>query len=198
MRQAGPLSFVRVYSAGHTITMQQPQIAQAIFNRAIGGLDLATGSVDVRKEDYATVHQYPSWEWEEEPPRSPVGDGPCYVLNLGLCSPVQRQMFLNGSGIVKDYFLVADSIGECIPNPVQPCMKAKVQTAANETVDEVNTSGSMRKDKNLDMLLKALVAATGLGYIVCMTVLGFYWWTSTHNYSRSAYQQLLQSQKPPY
>jgi hypothetical protein len=38
------------------------------------------------------------------------------------CSPVQCQMFLNGLGVVRDNFTVADDKGECIQNPIQPCI----------------------------------------------------------------------------
>lgn len=181
VRQAGPLSFVRVYSAGHTVAMQQPQIAQAVFNRAIAGLDIATGSVIAGKK-YATVHQYPSWEWEEESPAA-ASEGPCYILNLGLCSPVQRQTYLNGSGVVRDYFLVADVKGECIQNPIQPCMKAKVQTFLGDATKDAGESDAGKLDTGKshtgkDGILNLLVVATGIGYMICMTVLGTYWWTS--------------------
>lgn len=172
VRQAGPLSFVRVYSAGHTIAMQQPQIAQALFNRVIAGLDLATGSV-VAEKNYATVHQYPSWEWQEE---SPVvkSEGPCYILNLGLCSPYQRQIFFNGSGVVRNYFLVADEKGKCIQNPIQPCEKTQMQTVFVEAADEVDKF-DIGKQGDSGILLKILVTATVIGYIACVILLGIYW-----------------------
>ncbi|KAJ5837123.1 Peptidase S10 serine carboxypeptidase [Penicillium robsamsonii] len=109
VQQGGGLSFIRVYSAGHSVGMQQPQIAQTIYNRAIMGLDIATGSI-LAETSSATSYEYPSWEWEDELP--PVAENnPCYTLNLGLCSESQRQIFLDGSGTVQDFFLVADGRG---------------------------------------------------------------------------------------
>jgi hypothetical protein len=163
--------------------MQQPQIAQALFNRAIAGLDLATGNMIVEK-NYTTVHQYPSWEWEEDSP-TVAGDSPCYILNLGLCSPSQRKIFLNGSGTVRNYFLIADDKGKCIQNPIQPCKKTGVQSILGEAAEEADKF-DIGKEEHSGILLKILVAATGIGYIACIILLGIYWRTSRHGHLYSA------------
>ncbi|KAJ5165647.1 Peptidase S10 serine carboxypeptidase [Penicillium coprophilum] len=176
VQQGGGLSFIRVYSASHSVGMQQPQIAHTIYNRAITGLDIATGSV-LADASYATFHEYPSWEWEDE--RPPVAeDNPCYTLNLGLCSKSQRQMFLDGSGLVQDFFLIADGAGECIPNPVRPCV-------GNKGLPAWDLRAQVEKPKeqfNLGFII--LVSATALGYVTCVGILGLLWVKShKHQYA---------------
>ncbi|CAG8887255.1 unnamed protein product [Penicillium egyptiacum] len=175
VQQGGGLSFIRVYSASHSVGMQQPQIAQTIYNRAIAGVDIATGSIlaDAR---YATFHEYPSWEWEDEPP--PVAESnPCYTLNLGLCSERQRSMFLDGSGTVQDFFLIADGEGNCIPNPVRPCVGNKEPSTWDS---KVHLKGP--KEPSSGFII--LVSATALGYVACVGIVGFLVRRRKHRYSR--------------
>ncbi|KAF6219848.1 hypothetical protein HO133_003673 [Letharia lupina] len=51
VKQSGAFSFVRIYESGHIFIQEvpfyQPEIALAIFERAIAGLDIATGLVNV-------------------------------------------------------------------------------------------------------------------------------------------------------
>ncbi|KAK8048111.1 hypothetical protein PG994_009841 [Apiospora phragmitis] len=44
VKQAGRFSFTRVYESGHMVPFYQPVAALALFGRAIGGLDVATGT----------------------------------------------------------------------------------------------------------------------------------------------------------
>jgi hypothetical protein len=45
VKQAGSFSFVRIYESGHEVPFYQPIAALEIFDRAINGLDIATGTV---------------------------------------------------------------------------------------------------------------------------------------------------------
>ncbi|CAD6594526.1 MAG: hypothetical protein ASARMPREDX12_009293 [Alectoria sarmentosa] len=54
VKQSGAFSFVRIYESGHEVPFYQPEIALAIFERAIAGLDIATGLVNVTS-GYRTV-----------------------------------------------------------------------------------------------------------------------------------------------
>ncbi|KAJ4415341.1 hypothetical protein N0V82_007391 [Gnomoniopsis sp. IMI 355080] len=114
VRQAGNLSFIRVYSASHNVGLQQPQLAQAIFQRAINGLDIASGTVPA--SGYSTKHVYKYWEHSGESLPFPL-EGACYTLNLGLCSNRLRMLYLEGKTLVQDYFVVEDDKGRCVPNP---------------------------------------------------------------------------------
>ena len=46
VKQSGTFSFVRVYEAGRSVAFYQPELALAMFNRAIQRKDIATGQVD--------------------------------------------------------------------------------------------------------------------------------------------------------
>ncbi|PQE26946.1 carboxypeptidase S1 protein [Rutstroemia sp. NJR-2017a BVV2] len=120
VRQAGNLSFIRVYSASHNVGLQQPQLAQTIFQRAISGLDIASGTVPA--SGYKTEHMYKHWEHSGESPPFPL-EGACYTWNLGLCSGRLRMLYLEGKTLVQDYFVVEDDKGRCVPNPVRPCAR---------------------------------------------------------------------------
>ncbi|KAJ3579125.1 hypothetical protein NPX13_g1434 [Xylaria arbuscula] len=133
VRQAGNLSFIRVYSAGHNVGLQQPQLAQTIFQRAIAGFDIASGTVPA--SGYSTKHVYKQWEHSGESlPFSP--EGACYTWNLGLCSDRLRMLYLEGKTLVQDYFVVEDDKGHCVPNLERP--------AANMT-DSASTPPPSRK-----------------------------------------------------
>lgn len=54
VKQSGAFSFVRIYESGHEVPFYQPEIALAIFERAIAGLDIATGLVNATSS-YRTV-----------------------------------------------------------------------------------------------------------------------------------------------
>jgi len=55
-KQAGAFSFVRVYESGHEVPFYEPLAALQMFERAIGGRDIATGQVSVVPgSTYATV-----------------------------------------------------------------------------------------------------------------------------------------------
>jgi hypothetical protein len=49
VKQSGGFSFVRVYNAGHLVPFYQPLAALSLFDRAISGVDIATGKKKVNK-----------------------------------------------------------------------------------------------------------------------------------------------------
>lgn len=54
VKQSAKFSFVRIYESGHEVPFYQPLASLAIFERAIAGLDIATGMVPAT-EGYLTV-----------------------------------------------------------------------------------------------------------------------------------------------
>jgi len=54
VKQVGKFSFIRIYESGHEVPFYQPLIALDMFERAIGGLDIATGSIEAGP-GYSTV-----------------------------------------------------------------------------------------------------------------------------------------------
>jgi hypothetical protein len=47
VKQAGKFSFIRIYESGHEVPFYQPLVALEMFERAVKGLDIATGMVEV-------------------------------------------------------------------------------------------------------------------------------------------------------
>ncbi|KAL8830891.1 MAG: hypothetical protein Q9191_001187 [Dirinaria sp. TL-2023a] len=54
VKQSGAFSFLRIYESGHEVPFYQPLVSLEIFERAIKGLDIATGKLKVT-ESYKTV-----------------------------------------------------------------------------------------------------------------------------------------------
>ncbi|MCJ1228497.1 hypothetical protein MMC12_005158 [Toensbergia leucococca] len=54
VKQSGEFSFVRIYESGHEVPFYQPLASLAIFERAIGGLDISTGMINATG-NYSTV-----------------------------------------------------------------------------------------------------------------------------------------------
>ena len=142
VRQHGNLSFVRVNDAAHGVAANQPRIARVLFDRVNMGVDVVSGRVVVAtagtsasglsqgQGDGGSFHEGEGWyrtigpnstmHIRNKPPLVPE-EGVCYTLNLGQCSVEQREAFLSGEGVVRDYFLVEYADGRCCPNPVMPC-----------------------------------------------------------------------------
>lgn len=47
VKQAGKFSFLRIYESGHEVPFYQPVVALEMFQRAVAGLDIATGKAKV-------------------------------------------------------------------------------------------------------------------------------------------------------
>ena len=54
VKQAGKFAFMRIYESGHEVPFYKPLIALEMFERALKGLDMATGKEVVGK-NYLTV-----------------------------------------------------------------------------------------------------------------------------------------------
>jgi len=56
VKQSDTFAFVRVYESGHEVPFYQPEIALSMFERVIGGLDVATGEARIAQSGgYATM-----------------------------------------------------------------------------------------------------------------------------------------------
>ncbi|EKG19690.1 Peptidase S10 serine carboxypeptidase [Macrophomina phaseolina MS6] len=64
VRQAGKFAFVRIYESGHEVPFYQPLASLELFERALKGLDLATGKELVVDASYVTVGT-PTSEYRE-------------------------------------------------------------------------------------------------------------------------------------
>lgn len=108
VRQHGNLSFSRVFQAGHEVPSYQPEAALAIFNRALGNLDIATGTKDTAGGGYSSVGIADARAVRNEMPAQELAW--CYVRTPFVCSEEQIAAIENGSArIVHDVFEDANS-----------------------------------------------------------------------------------------
>lgn len=105
VRQYGNLSFSRVFQAGHEVPSWQPETAAAIFTRALGNRDIATGSKDLAEMGFNYTSVGPPDTWAT---RSKIPDPEtmfCYLLDAGTCTEEQLAAASNGSARVVQYII---------------------------------------------------------------------------------------------
>lgn len=106
VRQHGNFSFSRVFQAGHEVPAYQPETAYRIFQRAIFGNDIATGTLSASNNaSYSTVGSSTTFEVKNRDLGSPSPQ--CYVLALATtCTDEQMRNVIAGIGLVHDYILI--------------------------------------------------------------------------------------------
>ena len=116
VRQHGNFSFTRVFQSGHEIPAYQPETAYQLFNRAIFGLDMATGKVPISANptNYSTEGPSNTWAIKNEVPDSPAPT--CYILSLtSTCTDDQYESVLNGTALIHDYIVIDDNTTSLFP-----------------------------------------------------------------------------------
>ncbi|KAJ3006663.1 hypothetical protein HKX48_009537 [Thoreauomyces humboldtii] len=105
VRQAGNLSFTRVFEAGHEVPAYQPETAFRIFSRHTENRDIATGTVNMAKHPHhVTVGIADTFRVKNAVPVFPESE--CFVLQPGdSCTADQWASVLNGTAVVKDYIV---------------------------------------------------------------------------------------------
>lgn len=111
VRQAGNLSFARVFQAGHQVPYYQRETAFKIFNRVMSDKDIATGNVSTAGHGEMAGSLYRTQGpnsianvSHELPPRAP---DECYFWNIfQTCTPDQMRLIAKGQAIFQDYILV--------------------------------------------------------------------------------------------
>ncbi|KAE9375155.1 carboxypeptidase S1 [Stipitochalara longipes BDJ] len=109
VRQAGPISFSRVFQAGHLVPAFQPETAYRIFMRTIHDQDVATGSLSLSdgcgNENYTTQGPSSILDVKNELPASLPTQ--CYLWQLTTtCTANQIEAVENGTAVVKDYLVI--------------------------------------------------------------------------------------------
>ncbi|KAF2171513.1 hypothetical protein M409DRAFT_18628 [Zasmidium cellare ATCC 36951] len=109
VRQYGPLSFSRVYQAGHGIAGLQPETAFRIIERAMAGVDIATGTHPILP-DNADVYQSKglkdTYSIKNEVLPTEVLQV-CYLLDVNAtCTDEQKDAIANGTAVIREYMLV--------------------------------------------------------------------------------------------
>jgi len=86
VKQHGLLSFSRVFEAGHGVSWYQPETSYRIFNRAVSGRDISSGTKDLSRHcgsetsSYSTKGPLSAYGWTHELPESP--EAQCYMYNI--------------------------------------------------------------------------------------------------------------------
>jgi len=106
VRQHGNFSFSRVFQAGHEVPAYQPETAYQIFQRAIFGNDIATGTISTSGHgNYSTAGSSTTFQVKNQDLGSPSPQ--CYVLALAsTCTDEQYQSVVEGKGLVHNYILI--------------------------------------------------------------------------------------------
>lgn len=114
VRQHGNYSFSRVYQAGHEVPSYQPEAAYQIFQRAIFGLDIATGTINTEKDsNYSSQGDVSASKTHQEAPESP--EPTCYILDLFSCTDDQFDAVLNNTALIHDYILIDEFTTDLFP-----------------------------------------------------------------------------------
>ncbi|KFY93110.1 hypothetical protein V498_04554 [Pseudogymnoascus sp. VKM F-4517 (FW-2822)] len=105
VRQYGNYSFSRVFQAGHEVPWYQPEVSYEIFMRATFNRDIATGLLPV-SDDLATEGLSSTFHVKNEVPEVP--EPKCYVRAPSSCTPEQYATVIDGTAIVRDFFVVGN------------------------------------------------------------------------------------------
>jgi hypothetical protein len=122
VRQYGNFSFSRVFQAGHEGELlsvfvlhldshgslgpwYQPELYYKIFMRAMFNKDIATGIIPVF-DQLATIGPSSTFHVKNKIPDRP--EPRCYTLSPKTCTREQYASLLNGTAIVKDFFVVGN------------------------------------------------------------------------------------------
>lgn len=104
VRQAGSVSFSRVFQAGHSVAAYQPETVLRIFERTVFGKDVATGKKGV--EGYVSAGAADVSGVKNEAPKTqpePV----CLVYSaLSTCTENQLEALAAGTAVTKDFVVV--------------------------------------------------------------------------------------------
>lgn len=79
VKQAGLLSFTRIFDVGHSVSSYAPDTAFTIFNRTLFGLDVATGTLPATNNYYRTTGPTDSFGWRNTLPEGAPLTDTCMV-----------------------------------------------------------------------------------------------------------------------
>ncbi|KAH7350655.1 carboxypeptidase C [Rhexocercosporidium sp. MPI-PUGE-AT-0058] len=111
VRQFGNFSFSRVFQAGHEVPWYQPEVSYNIFMRAMFNKDIATGLLPV-SDDLSTIGPSSSFHIKNAIPEAP--EPKCYIMSPETCTPEQYSGLLDGTAIVRDFFVVGSTRTEAV------------------------------------------------------------------------------------
>ena len=127
MRQYGNFSFSRVYQASGAVAASQPETAYRIFQRAIFGLDIATGTTNtetISNNSYSSKGTPTTPQAKQEAPTQP--EPTCYVLDPVTCSDRAWGEVYYSTGVIHQHILIDQATAHLFP---EISSKGKNQTA---------------------------------------------------------------------
>ncbi|CAH0051499.1 unnamed protein product [Clonostachys solani] len=107
VREHGPLSFSRIFQAGHGVGGYQPETLSKLFDRVMFGKDVATGKVTLAEVEggYSTKGKDQVRDVKNEVPE-PVKNT-CYLMQAPTsCTKEQLAALADGSALIEDYVVV--------------------------------------------------------------------------------------------
>lgn len=119
VRQHGNFSFSRVYQSSGAIAASQPETAFRIFQRAIFGLDIATGKTSLQdpsssSSNYTTTGPTSASHAKQALPPQPAPT--CYVLDPTTCDEKAWAEVFYGSGVIHQHILLDDATAHLFPD----------------------------------------------------------------------------------
>ncbi|KAK4184923.1 putative carboxypeptidase [Podospora australis] len=103
VRQFDRMSFSRVFLAGHSVYAYQPETVYKIFDRVMGGKDVATGEEE--QKGYASKGPKSSMEIRQQAPGSP--ESICYIDQVGTtCTENQIEALMAGTAVIENGVVV--------------------------------------------------------------------------------------------
>ncbi|RDA85724.1 hypothetical protein CP532_5939 [Ophiocordyceps camponoti-leonardi (nom. inval.)] len=107
VRQQGLLSFTRVFQASHFVSFTQPKASFAIFDRAMGGNDIATGNIKV-DGNFTTQGSAESTAITEKPAVVPPV---CHLLSLKeTCTDNQIDAAAEGTAKIENGIITSPGV----------------------------------------------------------------------------------------
>lgn len=116
VRQHGNYSFARVYQAGNQVPAYQPETSYQIFQRAIRGLDIATGRLSTTSSSgviYSTGGNLTASLTLQDTPEPPKPT--CYILDLFFCRDDAYYAVVEGSALIQDYIVIDENTEDLFP-----------------------------------------------------------------------------------
>lgn len=110
VKQFGPLTFARVFEAGHHVSSYQPETAFQVFNRSVHNLDVATGTkptghLSNTHSEYSTTGTLDSYVWKNAIPASKPMECNLYDI-VTTCTVDQVAAYMNGTAEVEGWVVV--------------------------------------------------------------------------------------------
>ena len=164
MRQHGNYSFSRVYQAGHVAPSWQPEATYQIFQRAIFGLDIATGTINTEKDsNYSSKGDVKASQTLQEVPKNP--EPTCYILYPITCTADQLNAVWNDTALIHDYIVIDENTAGLFPG-----IGNGTTTSGNDT--DRYTAASLSGNTSAPAL-SSTSRASNIRISVGMTVAGF-------------------------